>query len=72
MGQDKLQCLRTTCDPNPNTVVLTPKFTQKGSFDAETVHAVNVESLREEFAEILTTKEIIEALQVVQQEHRSK
>ncbi|KAG7004388.1 hypothetical protein G7Y79_00025g056740 [Physcia stellaris] len=34
----------------------------KGTFDAETVHAVNVESLRDEFAEIWTTQEVLRAM----------
>lgn len=34
----------------------------KGAFDAEIVHAVNVASLKDEFAEIWTTEEVIAAL----------
>ena len=46
-------------------VILVPDATAtfaKGPFDAETVHAVNVESLRDEFAEIMTTQEVLRAM----------
>lgn len=35
----------------------------RGKWDAETVHAVNIESLRGEFCEIMTTKEVLDAVQ---------
>jgi nicotinamidase-related amidase len=34
----------------------------KGGFDAETVHAVSVASLSEEFADVFTTRDVVEAL----------
>ncbi|GIC87769.1 putative isochorismatase family hydrolase [Aspergillus udagawae] len=34
----------------------------KGGFDAETVHAVSVESLRGEFAEVMSTSEVVDWL----------
>lgn len=37
----------------------------KGGFDAETVHAVSVASLSEEFADIFTTRDVVEALRSV-------
>ncbi|EED14129.1 isochorismatase family hydrolase, putative [Talaromyces stipitatus ATCC 10500] len=36
----------------------------KGEFDAETVHAVSVASLSEEFADVFTTEAVVEALGV--------
>jgi hypothetical protein len=35
----------------------------KGGFDAETVHRVSVESLRGEFAEVMSTEEVIGCLE---------
>ena len=32
---------------------------EKGKFDAETVHAVHVESLKEEFCEVLETFQVV-------------
>lgn len=33
---------------------------EKGEFDAETVHKVNVESLKDEFCDVVTTRHVLE------------
>lgn len=37
----------------------------KGGFDAETIHAVSVASLSEEFADVFSTRDVVEALRRV-------
>lgn len=37
----------------------------KGGFDAETIHAVSVASLSEEFADVFSTRDVVEALRSV-------
>lgn len=37
-------------------------FDNNGKFDAETVHAVNVDSLRDEFAEVVRVQDVLELL----------
>lgn len=40
----------------------------KGGWDGETVHKVNVESLRDEFAEVMSTKEAVGSMSASAQE----
>ena len=49
----------------PGQVILITDATatwEKGEFDAEMVHKVNVESLKDEFCEVTTTRHVLEAM----------
>lgn len=52
----------TVLDGKPGRVVLVADATaafSRGNWDAETVHAVEVEILRDEFAEVMSTAEVL-------------